>query len=110
MGAVQFDAVEPGRLGLGGGAGERGHHGVKLGLGGGRRHRVARRVEAGRADDGRVGIGRAARAALRAEVPQLREDRAAFVVHRPRDLPPAASAWSPKNLGTRLELPADSST
>ena len=87
--AVQFDAVEPGRLGLGRGAGERGHHALKLGHGGGGGDRVARRVEAGRADDRRIGVGRAAGAALRAEVPELREDRAAFVVHGRGDLPPA---------------------
>ena len=69
----------------------------------------ARRVEAGRALVGRVGAIRSFRAALPADVPQLREDQTAGVVHRLGGLPRPAAA-SPKNAGTRLVPPADLAT
>lgn len=90
MGAVQFDAVEADALGGCGSFDESADDIVQVAPG----HRFAGALgavhaDAGRADGGGVGVGRIALLAHHADVPQLRDDRAARRVDCLGDLRPS---------------------
>lgn len=89
MGAVDLHTVEADALGGGRGLGERADDGVDVGLGHGGRALGAGDAQAGGAVRGGVRVGGLALVADRADVPQLRHDRAARRVHRLGHLRPA---------------------